>query len=498
MFQGAPEGHLGIISLEKKIIPTMSAGGCAVGKSSGKKIRIKELDEFYTPYTVKAALTKGDVFTYITMLIMGLGNIVRGQIVKGLLFLGIEVAYVWFMITKGIGFLQMLPSLGWLEQQKVWNEKKQVFVYEAGHNSVLILLYGVITIGITAFFIMTWCASVKSAYKAQCLKKAGVRLKSIKDDIKDLFDTNLHKLLLAVPLTGITAFTVLPLIFMISMAFTNYSKAWPGNGNQNKLILFDWVGLKNFGDVLDFNNTIGQEFWSVLGWTIIWAIFATFLNYLFGMILAIVINRQGTRFKAFWRFCFVISIAVPQFVSLLIMRTMLSQEGPVNNMLLELGWIEKALPFWTNATYARVSVIAINLWVGIPYTMLQVTGILQNIPAELYESAKVDGANAVVTFFKITLPYMLFVTTPYMITQFTGNINNFNVIFLLSGGNPTPVENTAGKTDLLVTWLYKLTIDKQYYNLGAVIGIMTFIVLAIVALATYQNTGSYKNEEEFS
>ena len=282
------------------------------------------------------------------------------------------------------------------------------------------------------------------------------------------------------------------------MAFTNYSKAWPGNGNQNKLILFDWVGLKNFGDVLNFNNTIGQEFWSVLGWTIVWAVFATFLNYLFGMILAIIINRQGTRFKAFWRFCFVISIAVPQFVSLLIMRTVLSQEGPVNNMLLDLGWIDKALPFWTNATYARVSVIAINLWVGIPYTMLQVTGILQNIPAELYESAKVDGANAFVTFFKITLPYMLFVTTPYMITQFTGNINNFNVIFLLSGGNPTPVENTAGKTDLLVTWLYKLTIDKQYYNLGAVIGIMTFIVLAIVALATYQNTGSYKNEEEFS
>ena len=161
------------------------------------------------------------------------------------------------------------------------------------------------------------------------------------------------------------------------------------------------------------------------------------------------------------------------------------------------GLIEKALPFWTDATWARVSVIVINLWVGIPYTMLQVTGILQNIPAELYESAKVDGANAAVTFFKITLPYMIFVTAPYMITQFTGNINNFNVIFLLSGGAPTPVGSTAGKTDLLVTWLYKLTIDKQYFNLGAVIGIMTFFVLAIVALVTYHNTGSYKNEEEF-
>ena len=122
---------------------------------------------------------------------------------------------------------------------------------------------------------------------------------------------------------------------------------------------------------------------------------------------------------------------------------------------------------------------------------------MQNIPAELYESARVDGAGPVVTFFKITLPYMMFVMTPYLITQFTGNVNNFNVIFLLSGGNPTPVESTAGKTDLLVTWLYKLTVDKQYYNLGAVIGIMTFIVLAFVALVTYRNTNSYKDEEGF-
>ena len=129
--------------------------------------------------------------------------------------------------------------------------------------------------------------------------------------------------------------------------------------------------------------------------------------------------------------------------------------------------------------------------------MMQVTGIMQNIPAELYEAARVDGANAFVTFFKITLPYMLFVTTPYLITTFTGNVNNFNVIYLLSGGDPTPVGSTAGKTDLLVTWLYKLTIDQQYYNIGAVIGIMTFVVLAIVSLVTYRHTGSYNNEEGF-
>ena len=177
---------------------------------------------------------------------------------------------------------------------------------------------------------------------------------------------------------------------------------------------------------------------------------------------------------------------------------MLQPEGAVNVLLKNMGLISSSLPFFTDATWARATVVIINLWVGVPFTLIQVTGILQNIPSDLYEAARVDGANAVTIFFKITLPYMLFITAPYLITTFTGNVNNFNVIFLLSGGNPTPVGYTAGKTDLLVTWLYKLTIDKQYYNIGAVIGIFTFIVLAIVSLVTYRNTGSYKDEEGFS
>ena len=185
------------------------------------------------------------------------------------------------------------------------------------------------------------------------------------------------------------------------------------------------------------------------------------------------------------------------FVSLLIMRTMLQPQGAVNVMLQNAGLISSPLPFWTNATWARVTIIVINLWVGIPYTLLQITGILQNIPAELYEAAKMDGAGPATIFFKITLPYMLFVTMPYLISSFVGNINNFNVIYLLSGGGPTNVGDTAGQTDLLVTWLYKLTVDQQYYNIGAVIGILTFVVLTIVTLITYRNSSSYKNEEAF-
>lgn len=447
--------------------------------------------DFATPYTFGAALKKGDIATKLSFVICGAGNIIYRQFVKGFLFLAVEIAYILFMIKSGIYNLSMLPSLGWLEQQEIWNEAKGIYEYEQGHNSVLLLLYGVVTVFVTFLFILFWKSTVKSAYKAQCLTKEGKHVNSFKEDVKALFNGNLHSLLMAVPLTGIIVFTVLPLIFMISMAFTNYSKI------DNHLVLFDWVGFDNFKKVLSFSDSIGKQFWSVLGWTLIWAVLATGLNYILGMILAILINRKGTRFKAFWRFCFILSIAVPQFVSLLIVRTMFNQEGVINILLKSWGIIDESLPFWTNATWARVMVIIINLWVGIPYTLMQATGILQNIPAELYESAKVDGANAFVTFFKITLPYMMFVMTPYLITQFTGNVNNFNVIFLLSGGNPTPVGNSAGKTDLLVTWLYKLTVDQQYFNLGAVIGILTFIVLAIVALVTYRNTASYKDEEGF-
>lgn len=192
-----------------------------------------------------------------------------------------------------------------------------------------------------------------------------------------------------------------------------------------------------------------------------------------------------------------LSAAVPQFVSLLLMRSMLRESGLINVMLQNAGIINSPLPFLSDPTWARVTVIVVNLWIGIPFTMMQVTGILQNIPNDLYEAAKVDGANSVTIFFKITLPYMLFVTTPYLITTFTGNINNFNVIFLLTKGEPVPVGYTAGKTDLLVTWLYKLTVDQQYFNVGAVVGILTFVILAIVSLVTYRNSGSYKNEEGF-
>lgn len=272
----------------------------------------------------------------------------------------------------------------------------------AGDQSVLILLYGLGTILITVLFFLIWRAGMRSACRAEMLNRAGSHVPSFREDLKSLLNENLAFTLMTPPMFFITVLTILPLIFMICMAFTNYSKI------DNHLVLFDWVGFRNFVTLFDSSSVLGSTFWRVLVWTLVWAFFATFTNYFFGMVLAILINRKDTRAKGFWRFCFVLSCAVPMFVSLLIMRTMLQPEGAVNVMLRNLGLIPagSSLPFFTNATWARITVIIINIWVGVPYTLLQLTGVLQNIPADLYEAADMDGANKVQQFFSITLPYM--------------------------------------------------------------------------------------------
>ncbi|WP_051196818.1 carbohydrate ABC transporter permease [Butyrivibrio sp. XBB1001] len=438
--------------------------------------------------------TKGDIFSKLSYLIMGLSNIRNGQVIKGLIFATIEALYIAFMVMTGNHNLHMMRTLGESTQGMVYNESLGIYEVTKGDNSMLILLEGVMTLVLTGAFLAIWLFSIYSGEKARSARALGKRANSFIEDIKSLANENVHFLLLSVPVLGLSIFTVMPIIYMILMAFTNYDQDHQPPGN-----LFTWVGIKNFFTLLSTGDRLSNTFWPVLGWTLIWGFAATFSCYFGGMILAMIINSKGIKYKKFWRTVFVITMAIPGFISLRVVSTMLGERGIINVLLQQWGFTEAALPFLTSVTWARVSVIVVNFWIGVPVTMLMVSGILMNIPGELYESAKIDGAGPVTMFRKITFPYMWFVTTPYIIANLISNFNNFNPIYFLTGGEPLTLDyfKGAGKTDLLVTWLYKLTKDSNDYNLAATIGIIIFVISAVFTLISFSRSGAMKNEEGF-
>ncbi len=438
---------------------------------------------------IGVTFAKGDWKTKISFLIMGFGQICRGQFLRGIMYLGVEAGIICFIRFFGWNYLSKFATLGTVETGK----QGRVTIY--GDNSFLILLFGILSIMAIVGLIFMWRLNVRENANQEKILKSGRKLPGNVADWRSLVDGNFDKTLLALPVIGIFVFTVLPIVFMICVAFTNYDAT-----HQAPSKLFTWVGFENFKNLFSFASTgFGKTFVSVLIWTIVWAFLATFIDYFLGIAVAMLINRKGVRFKKFWRTILVMTIAVPQFVSLLYVSKLFDSNGLINGTLLKLGWIDQAIPFWTNPFLAKVMIIVINIWIGIPYLMLIATGLLMNIPEDLYESARIDGASPWQMFRSITLPYMFFVTGPFLLTQFTGNLNNFNVIYLLTGGGPKTgvMVGGAGQTDLLVTWLYKMTINDTNYKMAAVIGIMVFIVTAVISLVVYQMLPSVKDEEGF-
>ncbi len=434
--------------------------------------------------------------TKMSFLIMGFGNLAHRQFVKGIGFLLIEVGFIVFMIMGGFKNLINLFTLGTVETHDEYIPGKILPIRVFGDNSMLFLLFGVLTVMLIIAFVFIWRANIKSARAVQKLEMQGKKIPTFVDDARLYLDERFHVTLLTLPIIGILLFTVLPTVYMICVAFTNYDKDHQVPGN-----LFDWVGFKNFGNMLFNDPRMSTTFFGTLTWTFIWAFFATFTNYFAGILVALIINQKDLKFKKLWRSILVLTIAMPQFISLLIMRNFFANYGVINRTLINLGIIsdvDHAIPFFEDPTLAKITIIFVNMWIGIPHTMLMSSGLLMNIPQDLYEAATVDGANKVQMFFKITLPQIVFTTTPYLIQTFIGNINNFNLIYLLTGGGPVSSEYySAGKTDLLVTWLFKLTSEKRDYSLASTIGILIFIISATLSLLTYRNTKSYKEEDAF-
>ncbi len=446
------------------------------------------------------ALHYGNLATRLTLPFWGVGSFAHRQFGRGLLYQIYEIVFIAYLAGFGVPYLSKLGTLGTVRQVR----DELGFIVVQGDNSFNILLYSMLTFAIIFFSVVIMIKAVKDAYENQLGVAIAERAPTLRDDVSQLLNKKFHFTILALPSITLAIFTIVPLMFMILVAFTNYNRNTLPPAN-----LFTWVGFDNFASILTGKALGGTAqdagrwsytFWHILGWTLIWAVIATFSCLFAGMLVAMLINKKSIKLKKFWRICLITVVAVPQFISLLLVSKMLRDEGIINTILRFFGTEPVR---WLNGStmMAKIVIIVVNLWVGVPFTVLSCTGILMNIPEDLYEAARIDGANPFRMFTKITFPYMMFVLGPSMINSFVGNINNFNIIFLLTGGQSGTTDmnlvSSAGDLDLLITWLYKLTVDNSQYDMASVIGIMVFIVVAFFSLIVYSRIGSVKNEEEF-
>ena len=259
---------------------------------------------------------------------------------------------------------------------------------------------------------------------------------------------------------------------------------------------FAWVGLENYKLLIEGKGIAGGPFWLILGWTIIWTLGSSTLSIGVGFMLALLAHNDRIKGKGLIRTIYLLPWAVPAFITIMFFSIMSSSNGQITKLLESIfggTWAIK-----NNANLTRVALIFLQTWLGSSYIFLLSTGVLQGISADLYEAAEIDGATGWQKLSKITLPLVLFQTAPLLIGQYTFNFNNFSIIYLFNGGgpfDPSKFGNIAGSTDLLISYIYKLTIEKQYQSIGAAITIFISLGLMVFAYIGFKNSKAFKEEK---
>ena len=209
------------------------------------------------------------------------------------------------------------------------------------------------------------------------------------------------------------------------------------------------------------------------------------------------LNKKCVKGKTFWRSFPILAYALPGFITLLAFKFMFSYGGPINYYITAAGG--KAIGFLDvdAGIKAKIIGLCVNTWISVPSSMLLATGILSNMNTELYEAASIDGATRWKQFTKITLPFVVFSTTPVLITSFVGNFNNFGIFYFLRGGLYCDGYFLASDTDLLINWLYNMSIDNNYYAIGAAISLVIFVITSVISLTTYVRSAAFKKEDTF-
>ncbi|MBQ7360651.1 MAG: sugar ABC transporter permease [Lachnospiraceae bacterium] len=427
-------------------------------------------------------LLHGSIQTKASLLVMGLGQLMYGQYTKGLLYLSALVAIVTYMVLYGANDIFGFFTLGTVEGDP--------WLGIQGDDSVMMMLKGIFAVIVLLIWGFLHSSNVHDVMEIQRKKERGIEVPSFWKAVPIYMDKKFYKLALVFPILGVAVFNILPIVFMILIAFTNYG----GDIVPPKLV--DWIGLGNFEKILALGE-LRDTFFKILGWNLIWAFLATAINYFGGLGLALLMNKKCIKGKAFWRSFPILAYALPGFITLLAFKFMFSYGGPINYYITLYGGSAIGFLDIDAGIKAKLIGLLVNAWISIPSSMLLATGILSNMNTDLYEAASIDGASKWKQFVKITLPFVIFSTTPVLITSFVGNFNNFGIFYFLRGGLYCDGYFLASDTDLLINWLYNLSIDNSYYGIGAAISLVIFVITSIFSLSVYVRSSAYKKEDTF-
>lgn len=393
-----------------------------------------------------------------------------------------------------------------------------------GHVSTMILLEGLIGLIGSFFFFIFVLWSIFDAFKTSEKKRKEEKILNDIDYFKDVYERSFEYIILSPAMFVLAFISIMPILFGFLIAFTSIA------GDESMLNRFDWVGFKNFVAIFDFSTGLGASFgvafWRVLGWTIVWAIFSTMTVFFGGFFQALILNSEKVVFRKFWRTLLILPWAIPALLSQMVFSVMFKELGFINAFLQDLG-IYDVLYRWGllgvnfsdlsgirtllylgneniqwfnnpfNPTAVRTALIVINIWLGFPYFMALMTGVMTAIDKTLYEAADIDGANGWQKIRLITMPLVLYSTAPILIMTFSGNFNNFGIIYFITGGGPNdgkPSLGFAGDTDILISWMYKLTVDYSIYNMASVFSVLIFIFVGSITAWNLSRTRAFQED----
>lgn len=436
---------------------------------------------------------------FCSALVWGSGQVLNKQKTKGLIFFVMQIIFVSLELFSGT--LDVLTGSvdrtfrnagfftrglwGLVTMGSIPRTSSRVQVYD---HSIMLMLAGIIAAVVLVLFTLVWLWNIVDAYRTRKRIEGGEEISSLQY-FRNLWNRSFEYIVIAPGMLLVIFISIVPIIFAVLVAFTNY--------NMNFIPprrLVEWTGFDTFLNIIKI-KIWGGTFVKIFIWTVIWAFLATFSSYVFGLLQALLIRAKAVKFPKLWRSIFILPWAVPGIVSMMVFRVMLNKEGAINQLLLKIGLISEAIPFLSDPFWARLSLVLVNIWLGFPYFMALISGVLITIPQELYEAAQIDGANSFHQFRVISMPMVLASTAPQIMMSVTFNFNNFNIIYFLTGGGPpNPNFQMAGSTDILISWIFKLTLDQRMYNYASALSILIFIIIASVSAWNLLRTRAFKED----